>query len=365
MLTREFAIKSLLCKRNRLRPRANKIEWYYQKDSYRNVKRIEIFEILMKYTNFLNQYNDVDLKERLFYFINKIDKVILCEHCEKQRCKPIHVTNIEKLTKTCCDKECRIIRQKKITTLMHANFSVEQRKARSQKIIKYQAQSFEKKYGKEKANKYKQQISDRMKGTKQSLETKQKKLKSLKGRKFSNEHRKKLSIANKNNHKDPEFKKLHAARLCKAAPKISEKLKQRIANGEFTPCITNSWTHWDVKIVKNNKIYKFRSTFEAVYWLLNPELLFETIRVPYYWEGKVHNYIIDFEDKSQRIIYEIKPTSLLSDKKNQTKLQAAQNWAKTNSYQFKIIDNNWFKKYAYLIDYEKYPSLLKGMKQFL
>lgn len=91
--------------------------------------------------------------------------------------------------------------------------------------------------------------------------------------------------------------------------KLSDKLKEKIANGTFTPKITNTRTHWNAIILDiHGKIHKFRSSWEAVFWACNQHLEFETIRIPYIDEnGKHHSYIADFYDRELSILYEIKP----------------------------------------------------------
>jgi hypothetical protein len=85
--------------------------------------------------------------------------------------------------------------------------------------------------------------------------------------------------------------------------KQSITMKKMIADGIFTPNITNSWTNWDATIIIDNKTKKFRSSWEACFWYCNQHLEFETLRV------KHSNgcYIIDFYDREKGIIYEIKP----------------------------------------------------------
>jgi hypothetical protein len=73
-------------------------------------------------------------------------------------------------------------------------------------------------------------------------------------------------------------------------------MKEKIRKGEFTPKITNSWTHWDAKIELNGIIRKFRSSWEACFWLCNQYLSYETLRIPYEINGIEHTYIADFHD---------------------------------------------------------------------
>lgn len=93
------------------------------------------------------------------------------------------------------------------------------------------------------------------------------------------------------------------------AEKNSTTMKRKIANGEFTPCITNTRTHWDAKIILDDAtVRRFRSSWEAVFWNSNKHLKFELLRIPWIdLNNKRHSYIVDFYDISKNIIYEIKP----------------------------------------------------------
>jgi hypothetical protein len=50
---------------------------------------------------------------------------------------------------------------------------------------------------------------------------------------------------------------------------MSEIMKNKILRGEFTPPITNSWTKWKSFIVIDDVTKKFRSNWDAAFWLLN------------------------------------------------------------------------------------------------
>jgi hypothetical protein len=65
------------------------------------------------------------------------------------------------------------------------------------------------------------------------------------------------------------------------AKKASDKLREKIKNGTFSPCITNRWTRWNAVVTINNKTYKFRSSWEASFYVSNNYLEYETIRIPY------------------------------------------------------------------------------------
>ena len=148
---------------------------------------------------------------------------------------------------------------------------------------------------------------------------------------------------------------------------VSKKLKERIEQGTFTPCITNSWANSRVKLdIGNGKLY--RSSWDAAFQILNPTCEYEKIRIPYLSpkDNTKHIYIVDFVDETRKIIYEIKPLSNKNTDINSTKSQFASKWAIDNKYAYVIIDDIWFKSNANRIDYMKYnKKIYSGMKQFL
>lgn len=126
--------------------------------------------------------------------------------------------------------------------------------------------------------------------------------------------------------------------------KQSESIKQKILSGEWTPNVTNSWCKSRVKILDIN----FRSTWEAAFYLYNYsngiEMFYEKIRVKYFNGEKYRNYIIDFVDENNRILYEIKPDAFVEDKIIKIKEAAAISWCNKNGYKFEFINENYFRK---------------------
>jgi hypothetical protein len=114
-----------------------------------------------------------------------------------------------------------------------------------------------------------------------------------------------------------------------SSKKQSVTMKRKILEGEFTPNITNSFTHWDAVVEYNGETKRFRSSWEACVWLSNPILEYETIRIPLPNGSSV---ITDFLDSSNRIIYEIKPKSFW--RKQQHKVDAIIDYCLTNDYKF-------------------------------
>lgn len=129
--------------------------------------------------------------------------------------------------------------------------------------------------------------------------------------------------------------------------KQSISIKKRIKNGEYTPCVTNSWTHTKIFSLDN---IKFRSSWEFLFYLINRNtmsLQYEKIRIPYFDNelNKERLYITDFYDPINKVIYEIKPYVLENDVRNIEKTRSATEYAKNNGITFKIINENYFKKY--------------------
>ena len=131
--------------------------------------------------------------------------------------------------------------------------------------------------------------------------------------------------------------------------KLSQKMKDKILKGEFTPNIHNSRTNWK-SIVDD---MKFRSSWEATFFILNPLVEYEKIRIPYYIENKRKIYITDFVDGENRIIYEIKPSTHNDDKRFLVKRSAAESWCKNNGYSFVVISEDYFMDRWKDIDFSK------------
>jgi hypothetical protein len=123
--------------------------------------------------------------------------------------------------------------------------------------------------------------------------------------------------------------------------KISEKINKKILKGEFTPNITNSWLNSKISVNINGKLKFVRSSWEAYFYILNPELSYKLIRIPYLDKKtkKPRNYITDFCDFTNKIIYEIKPKTKIKD--NPEKIESAKEWCSLNFYSYVIITQDW------------------------
>lgn len=140
------------------------------------------------------------------------------------------------------------------------------------------------------------------------------------------------------------FQQINATRTPELNAQIKKKqsttMKRLILEGKFTPGVTNSWAR--------SRCYvsgiPFRSSWESLFWIVNQDCEFETIRIPYTYNGSNHSYIIDFVDKENNILYEIKPEGLTNGEKVKAKEEAAEKWCEDNGYEFRFISEDYFKE---------------------
>jgi len=133
-------------------------------------------------------------------------------------------------------------------------------------------------------------------------------------------------------------------------------MKTKIANGEWTPCITNSYSKSRCYV---NGV-ALRSSWEALFFMINPSLMYEKTRIPYSYNGVSHTYIIDFEDEIGKILYEIKPKSEMSDEVVKVKEKFAKQWCETHGYEYVFIDDDWFYENIWKIE-EKYYNMKESI----
>lgn len=148
--------------------------------------------------------------------------------------------------------------------------------------------------------------------------------------------------------------------------KLSNIMKTKILNGEFTPCVTNSWANSRTKIVINGFDRAYRSSWDAAFQLLNPKCEYETLRIKYEIDGNFRIYIVDFVCHDTKTIYEIKPKCNQDTKMNILKQKAAIQWCADNGYTYTNIDNEYFKTNAKFINFDSCDiKITRGMKQFI
>ena len=119
--------------------------------------------------------------------------------------------------------------------------------------------------------------------------------------------------------------------------KTSVAMKRLIKEGKFTPPITNTWTHWDAKIVLEDGIVrKFRSSWEACFFYSNSHMHYESIRVRSSTEERT--YISDFFDANTNTMYEIKPRGRYNPEIN--KMTDLLNYCLKNSLKFVWVNES-------------------------
>lgn len=179
----------------------------------------------------------------------------------------------------------------------------------------------------------------------------------------------KRSITLKDRYNDPILgpqyrKKISDASKKSATPKErarrSELMKNMIADGRLTPSITNTWTRWSVEF--DNR--KFRSSWEAVFYAYHRDNIeYESLRIPYVYDGCAKTYIIDFVDHTSKIVYEIKPMTLIETPQNIAKLNALSEWCKTNNYAMQIVTEVDIRKMFSVVNEKYNDAVFKKIKE--
>lgn len=318
-----------------------------------------LFSSIHDNTAFLDDYQPT-LRERIFYIQNNLGKVQICPYCNSRKLRFFH--NLIQLAQRCSSLECKKILTSIRSKENQKNMTDEAKIQKSRKISAALS-------GRGLADGHRENIRSRMLGTVQSEKTKRKRIKTRKenGRPWHEEDVKvRISETNKKTFGEEEHKKKMRAIFTDEYRKShSTRMKNKILRGEFTPCITNSYTKWKSFVNIDNTLKKFRSNWECVFWLLNPELGYEIMRIPYEIDGEQKIYIVDFCDSKNKTLYEVKPDSEKDKKKNTLKMSAAKEWCGKNGWNYMVISDSWFVENAKKINYEEQPQLYKSMKQFL
>jgi len=183
---------------------------------------------------------------------------------------------------------------------------------------------------------------DRVEVAKKIQKTKKKWLRSDEAKQFYTQ------LGKHNSKKMKEFHQTEQGKINRErnAKLNSIRMKEKIANDEFTPPITNTFTHWDAVIEINDEIKKFRSSWEACFWYSNQHLEYESkeCRTEKVDNGKV--YIGDFYDREKKILYEIKPREFFL--KQSKKIDSLIEHCMENGYKFKWINENNIMDYINL-----------------
>lgn len=103
------------------------------------------------------------------------------------------------------------------------------------------------------------------------------------------------------------------------------------------------------------------------------DIKYEDLRISYFDSIKntTRNYVVDFVDWNDRVLFEIKPLSERSSQNVKDKEKFANEWCIKNNFEFKYISNEWFEKnYNSIIirnnveDRETSEKLLRNLRGF-
>jgi hypothetical protein len=302
---------------------------FFQKRNIENV-----YNAILCNTSFLNDYAP-SLRERIFYIENGYTDIKRCGYCEINKLKFNGKTN--PFSKTCLSPECV---SKHRTAVAFKKWSSNPRRIQYIDSKCIGCGCIYKK-PKQSNKQYCNQHCWTQTGE------------------YTHTESTKIKIRNTNKlvHNSIEFKERHKDTYRLARVKQSDTMKRKIANGEFTPCVTNSWTRWKATLRTDDGIKKFRSSWEVAFYSMNSHLKYEITRIPYTYQNSNHTYIVDFTDIDNKILYEIKPKSLHTVDRNIIKYDAALNWCTRHGYTYIIIDDDWFIHNKDNFDTTKYPEL--------
>jgi hypothetical protein len=100
-----------------------------------------------------------------------------------------------------------------------------------------------------------------------------------------------------------------------------------------------------VKVVYDDIPY--RSTWEAIFKMIQEvygnAIEYEPLRVKYQIDGRWRNYIPDFVDTNNRIVYEIKPDCRMESLEVQLKDESLLVWCTENGYNRVFVSETYFR----------------------
>lgn len=338
---------------------------------YINKKLENVYKLIFVETLFLDKYN-VSLRERIFYIEKDLYEVNKCPHCENK-------TGFDSsgliFHKTCGYKECLSknlsIRMKKL--MLDDNIKDKMCEKMIESSIKrgnnIRGKSLTEIHGKDKGERLTSINKLHLNKINKDSDIITKKIFNRKNNGnpwHTTDTISKISSSNIKTHNSEEYRKNRKKTDKLVGKKMSEIMKNKILSGEFTPPITNSWTKWKSFIVIGDVTKKFRSNWEAVFWLLNKnDVEYEKLRIKYEFNNKIKVYIVDFYDEKNKIAYEIKPQSLKENEKNVIKEKYLVEFCKQNNIQYKCISDVWFKENINHVDFKAHPQLKKSFKKFI
>lgn len=318
---------------------------WYEKNNIRWV-----LDLLKDVTAFMPAKSTI--RERLYYVENNLHNLLMCTHCNT---RPIKLKQGNTPLKSCGHADC--LHKIKSTNTKINNDSLKKDSIKyNQKIQKLRNAN----KGKLLTDQQKQHLRNINLNKKQSEDTIKKRIESRRGYKHSAETIKKIRQSNIRTKKERGPRTITK----EYREKKSAELRARIANGTWTPHITNTWTRWKNEVVVNGITHKFRSSWELAFWLCNMYLKYEITRIPYTnVSGKSATYIVDFTDDKAKILYEVKPTCNIEKENTKQKTAAALEWCKRNEYTFQFVTNkdikslNILEEYKHLDFYKKIQNI--------
>jgi hypothetical protein len=319
-------LNTLLDKKGRINRRLCNESRYKEEEKH-------ILNYIYSNTKFLDNKEEICLKERIFCVVNNIKELPICVICNIRTCK--FITNSKfRYSHLCRAKECYVKdRQSNINKIL---------KNRWKNHIKKPKIKISKK------ERYENMVKTR-KNNKNWFTDEQVK--------YINEQRK-LKI----NKHDLSNKLKQTWSNPKLRLKQSQTIKKLIQDNKFTPP-KNTWSKWKSIYLYNGKKYKFRSSWEAAFWSANKHLEYEQLRIPYIYNDNEHIYIVDFIDRLNKTVYEIKPKSKMFDKEI-SKENSLLDWCSKNNFVYLQINESWFYENYNNIDFSNNEWLIKCMKQF-
>jgi len=128
--------------------------------------------------------------------------------------------------------------------------------------------------------------------------------------------------------------------------KQSDSMKQLIENGDFTPNIHNSHTHWQIEY--NGR--RYRSSWEAFFHHFNQEYEYETLRIPYAIDDVDKIYIVDFVNHTKKHVVELKPKCRVNGKIEQSKETSLSIWCDNHGYTYDVLTEDYVSDNIHKLD---------------
>jgi len=132
----------------------------------------------------------------------------------------------------------------------------------------------------------------------------------------------------------------------------SNRMREKIRNGEFTPKLNNRNTHWEAELDGT----AYRSSWEALYKYINPNANYEELRISYQHADESKIYIVDFIDHIDKQVIEVKPKELCFGEKFACKMNALTEWANANDYTVLLVDRDWLLTHPPILEYSRFDN---------